>query len=133
MIKYDKNYLISDSLDEDEEEIRKYYKRKIYLKDTPKNIDDVILKLISLDNATYYSRGGTHCEVMKLRSIHDIYKVCLSYFPNTKLKEVIDKLQFVKTEPYNNVFGYCSVIKKYRVGFGKPITQNYKKANGIKD
>lgn len=133
MVKYNKNYLTSNSLDEDEIEIRKNYKRKIYLKDIPNNIDDIILKLISLDNATYYSRGGTHCEVMRLRSIHDIYKVCLSYFPNTKLKEVIDKLQFVKTEPYNNVFGYCSIIKKYRVGFGKPITQNYKKANGIKD
>lgn len=133
MVKYNKNYLNSNSLDEDEIEIRKNYKRKIYIKDTPKNIDDIILKLISLDNSTYYARGGVHCESLKLRSIVDIYLVCLSYFPDTKFKEVIDKLKFLKQNSHLYHFGYCGVINRYRMGFGKPITQNYKKANGIKD
>jgi len=132
MVKYNKNYLNSNSLDEDEIEIRKNYKRKIYLKDKPNNIDDIILKLISLDNATYYLRGSQHCRAMKLRSIHDMYKVCLSYFPDTKLQEVIDKLQFLKQNDFRNHFGYCGVIKKYRMGFGISIINNYKKANGIK-
>lgn len=125
---YSKNFFRSTSLNEDEELIKSKYKRKLYIKQEPKNVDDVIIKLISLNNGTTYKRGGSQCGPGRLRSIVDVYKTCLTYFPETKLQEVIDKLK------HGNVpYGYCGTINRYRLSLGQPFVNIYKQRHGIKD
>lgn len=125
---YSKDFFKSTSLNEDVELIKSKYKRKIYLKEEPKNVDDVIIKLISLNNGTTYKRGGSQCSPGRYRSVVDIYKTCLTYFPDTKLEEVVNKLK-VGDIPY----GYCGTIKRYRLSFGNIWVNQYKVRHGIKD
>ena len=125
---YSKDFFRSTSLDEDEELIKSKYKRKLYIKQEPKSVDDVIIKLIDWDNGTTYKRGGSQCSNGKYRSVVDIYKTCLTYFPETKLKEVVDKLKHGHV-PY----GYCGTIRRYRLHFGTPFVNTYKQRHGIKD
>ena len=127
MKRYSKDFLQEYSL-EDEELLKSKYKRKIYLKEEPKNVDDVIIKLISLNNGTTYKRGGSQCSPGRYRSVVDIYKTCLTYFPDTTLKEVVNKLKFAQI-PYD----YCCTIKRYRLSFGNTRVNQYKQRHGIKD
>lgn len=124
---YSKNFWFNSSL-EDEELLKSKYKRKIYLKEEPKNVDDVIIKLISWNNGTTYKRGGQHCQSGRYRSIVDIYKTCLTYFPDTKLKEVVNRLRVAQIP-----CSYCPTINRYRLSFGNTRVNQYKVRHGIKD
>ena len=124
---YSKNFWFNSSL-EDEELLKSKYKRKIYLKEEPKNVDDVIIKLISLNNGTTYKRGSSQCSPGRYRSIVDIYKTCLTYFPDTTLKEVVNRLRFAQIP-----CSYCPTINRYRLSFGNTRVNQYKVRHGIKD
>lgn len=39
---------------------------------------------------TYYEKGGLQCKEGRRRGIADLYRLSLYYFPNTKLKEVVN-------------------------------------------
>lgn len=136
-MKYNKNFLKEDISDEDEKIFREKYKRKIFLKKEPKSVYDIVINMLSIDNGTYYTRGGTHCENGRYRSIVDIYKVCLTYFPTLKFKELLENyfsaLYKNPLKYYCLNYNYCPTIKKYRFGFGANIIKTYKQLHGIKN
>lgn len=125
---YSKDFLRSNTLEEDEQFIKSKYKRKLYIKEEPKSVDDVIIKLLSFDNSTTYKRGGPQCKPGRYRSTVDIYKTCLTYFPETKLETIVDKLK-----KSNVHYGYCGTIRRHRFSFGNVWADRYKNAHGIKD
>lgn len=124
---HNKNYLADDTnIEEEEKYIKDHYKRKIYLHEEPKNVDDIIEKLL-WGESTIYKRGGLHCASYKCRSIVDMYRLCLTYFPDTKLTTVINKLK--KCDKFYVGYGYCSNIKRFRFGSGPHYKDHFIKVN----
>lgn len=74
---------------------------KIYLKDKPKNILDLLSKFFifyggswTTSRDTYYDKEckKIQCRTGSIRSFNDLYDCCLTYFPRTKPETLFKKI-----------------------------------------
>lgn len=83
-----------------------------------KNVDEIISKMCSWNPpATFYSDGRRQCVSGKGRSIIDLYRVCLYYFPETNYLKLYRTL---RNRDY--AFTYCPNISRTRYA-GKKSTK----------
>jgi hypothetical protein len=84
--------------------------------DQPKALSDIIYRVFHERQNTYYDNGKTQCPSSRLRSIEDLYRVCLTYIPNIKMKTLMEALKVLnsnglgKTAFYEN---YCCTVNKW--------------------
>ncbi len=68
-------------------------------------------------SATYYMRGGAHCNVGKYRSIEDFIKLSKQYFPDKKLKDIFkylkEKQDKLDLNGSRQILAYCPNIRKF--------------------
>lgn len=113
------------------EDLEEYYNkcRKIRFGDDVKEVNYNSLKAI-FDNirnaneslATFYIKGGHHCNRKKIRSLDDYIRLCKYYFPNCTLKDILQTIMDNREITYTNWMGkesdgviyltYCNQIRK---------------------
>lgn len=88
--------------------------------------------------ATYYTKGGYHCEDGKYRSLDDLFKLAKYYFPGILLGEIIRELfiyeEDLGEEDHTLSYGYCPDIRKCNFmtwymgydGFKSEIVSDYR-------
>jgi len=111
-------------------------KQQIFLKETPKDINDLISKffvrglLNSRFGASHYMGAITYsdkectiiqCELNKIRSFDDFLLCVYTYFPKMELKDIVHSL-ILTTFKQDDVifqpqFQYCNDIKKITIYF----------------
>jgi hypothetical protein len=109
------------TLKEIEDKIKLLGTLKFNAVNDPTNLKDCIRKVIKQDGngdcgkATYFSKNNKlQCEYSKLRGICDIYRTVLHYYPNTKLKQVLDIMDSIGYfESYCNTTAQSVFYKPY--------------------
>ena len=92
--------------------IKSIGKERYSLATKPVTLWDCILTVVN-GVATYYEGGELQCNRYRNRSLQDICKVALNYFPHTPVREIVS-LIFSKLEDKKWVISYCNDI-------GRPV------------
>lgn len=92
--------------------IKSIGKERYSLATKPETLWDCILTVVN-GAVTYYENGKIQCYCYKNRSLQDICRVALNYFPYIPVREIVS-LIFSKLEDKKRVISYCNDI-------GRPV------------
>ncbi len=93
------------------DQIRKFKNKLIIPGFTPKNLRNLIWQCTQEPETRWAHTNKLQCESRRHRSLTDIYNICLSYYPETTLDEVLYHLARLCYKGYC-VSNFCSVVRK---------------------
>lgn len=90
------------------------------------SISDVIENAVSKGKETFYEDGSIQCTEWRNRSLSDLYRLVVTYFPTASLSDILKTIS-----SFDNIFGMrCCDIGKY-VFYKDHIDSEELEAEGI--